>query len=105
MAMKKGLKARWVAALRSGKYKQCKDGRLELLEEEGVVSYCCLGVLREISPAVKRRHAGQSLNYLSGTALAYARLTDEQQVTLSEMNDDVARNNFKRIATYIEKNL
>jgi hypothetical protein len=104
MAMKKGLKARWVAALRSGKYKQCKDGRLDLLEE-GVVSYCCLGVLCEISPAVAKAHAGNSLNYLSAKALEYAGLTDRQQVTLSEMNDDVARNNFKRIATYIEKNL
>lgn len=44
------LKARWVAALRSGKYKQTTDGYLAIGSEDddGTFAYCCLGVLCEI---------------------------------------------------------
>ena len=41
--MKEEIKDKWVEALRSGKYKQCK-GRLQ--KKDG---YCCLGVLCDIS--------------------------------------------------------
>jgi hypothetical protein len=41
--MKKGLKKKWVAALRSGKYEQ---GR-EYLQADG--KFCCLGVLCEVA--------------------------------------------------------
>ncbi len=103
MAMKKGLKARWVAALRSGEYQQHKAG--SLVSEEGE-SFCCLGVLREISPAVAKAHANSNnVCYLSDSALRYAGFTHEDQKHLSELNDNGPRNNFKRIANYIEKNL
>lgn len=45
--MNKNIAKKWVEALRSGKYAQAK-GRLKLKDEKGT-SYCCLGVLCEIS--------------------------------------------------------
>lgn len=42
--MKKEVKDRWLAALRSGKYKQ---GKKVLRTEEG--TYCCLGVLCDLA--------------------------------------------------------
>lgn len=40
--MKKSVKKRWVKALRSGEYKQCRSG---MHDGEG---FCCLGVLHDI---------------------------------------------------------
>ena len=62
--MNPDVKAKWVAALRSGEYEQ---GRVYLHDEDD--RYCCLGVLCAIAPAtvnVKRnvdgRVAGQTLH-------------------------------------------
>lgn len=110
--MKTALKAKWVAALRSGEYKQYKGGNLtNALDEvniEAVVntiptSFCCLGVLCDISPAVQKYQGGES-GLLSEEAIAYTGITQEQQERLSYMNDR-GGSSFKRIATYIEKNL
>ena len=47
------LKARWVKALRSGKFKQ-STGTLKDVNNSGdVVGYCCLGVLCAISKPVR----------------------------------------------------
>lgn len=100
MAMKKGLKARWVAALRSGKYKQ---GRGSLQTGEG--EFCCLGVLCEISPAVKHRvkAAGQEAT-LGVVGYTYAGLSREQEDILTSMNDEGSKT-FLGIATWIERHL
>ena len=47
--MNKEIMQKWVAALRSGKYKQT-DGKLRSYEPDecGKYSYCCLGVLCEL---------------------------------------------------------
>jgi hypothetical protein len=54
--MKQDIKERWVAALRSGEYKQATGYLSEIvLDDEGnvkeVVGFCCLGVLSEIAVA------------------------------------------------------
>jgi hypothetical protein len=108
--MKKALKARWVAALRSGKFKQTAEA-LKKEEEDGTVGHCCLGVLCEVSPAVAKRtdSAGPYLGgwtqqgYLPGEALAYAGFDEATMIELTMKNDSGL--SFKRIATYIEKNL
>lgn len=41
---------KWVAALRSGKFKQGKN-RLHFIDDDGVSSYCCLGVPCEMYAA------------------------------------------------------
>lgn len=61
MKMNPEVKARWVAALQSGKYKQAK-GVLRQIDEAGnTLGFCCLGVLcnlhAESHPAVA---AGQT---------------------------------------------
>jgi hypothetical protein len=61
------VKAKWVAALRSGEYKQCK-GRLH--SPDG--GFCCLGVLSDI--AVKHgigewRHIGRGICFISDSSL------------------------------------
>src|SRR4051812_29792359 len=49
--MDPGLKARWVAALRSGDYRQ-SSGQLHITEGvDNVAGFCCLGVLCEIGVA------------------------------------------------------
>jgi hypothetical protein len=42
------IKARWIAALRSGQYRQ-GTGALCRLDESGDPSYCCLGVLTRLA--------------------------------------------------------
>jgi hypothetical protein len=100
------LKAKWIAALRSGDYKK---GRVSLRSEEN--RYCCLGVLCEVMnvqvPIVK-----------SGFPLldAYGPLYDRVKSTVGEeamaelwkLNDGVdhrREHSFPEIADYIEANL
>jgi hypothetical protein len=98
--MKKALKARWVKALRSGKFEQVAGG---LKDEEG--GYCCLGVLCAISPAVATRvgKCWENDTLLSDSALEYAGFDDGKQGELATKND--TGQSFGRIATYIEKYL
>jgi len=42
------LKAKWVKALRSGKYKQTR-GQLMSRDQKNKPTYCCLGVLERVS--------------------------------------------------------
>jgi hypothetical protein len=100
--MKKALKAKWVSALRSGLYKQTQ-GTLHRISARGNYSYCCLGVLCEISPKIKKLN-GVEDGVLIDKALDYAGFTEDQSNTLQSMNDD-GGHGFKRIATWIEKNL
>lgn len=46
--MKAEIKAQWVAALKSGEYKQCQ-GTLTRVAYDGTESHCCLGVLTELA--------------------------------------------------------
>jgi hypothetical protein len=107
------LKAKWVEALRSGDYQQTtgtlRDGD----------SFCCLGVLCDISGAgrwepVERASArphlhqyviGENYNqqYLPAALKAPNGLSDNIVDPLMDMND--SGNTFKQIADYIEKNL
>ena len=47
--MNKEIADKWIAALRSGKYKQGK-GNLKTVDEDNNESFCCLGVLCDIAP-------------------------------------------------------
>jgi hypothetical protein len=102
--MKKALKAKWVAALRSGKFTQ-GTGEMRSTNSDGGYSYCCLGVLCAISPAVAKYVPGYwtENGVLGPTACAYAGFDEDVQWELAGRND--TGNSFKRIATYIEKHL
>lgn len=91
-------KRRWIAALRSGKYKQ-GQGRLKT----GTGEYCCLGVacaIRETRPGAS---GGMVHNGTVRRDFAPARI----QSKLMRWNDAVGRahKSFKQIAVWVERYL
>ena len=117
MKLNPWVKRKWVRALRSGEYRQ---GRGAMFTGDG--GNCCLGVLAaEMVPEFcrtsgKRGLAARHFNDTPGTALELVgnavipndlavlwNLDEEAQNDLANMNDDGV--SFKRIATWIEKNL
>jgi len=99
-------KEKWVAALRSGKYKQdTEKGKLETVDGK----FCCLGV------ACKVAGVGNKNNVLSQAWIEDSKdfkikgvpkiLKEDTELPtrLAQMND--AGKSFKFIATWIEKNL
>jgi hypothetical protein len=110
--MKKSLKAKWLKALRGGRYKQ-GDGQLRSEDRH----YCCLGVLAQIEGA---RWRGEGTPFIGGRCVADEAggvmylsprlfgLSKKRQEDLGNMNDGCAAwaNNkmtFKQIADWIEK--
>jgi hypothetical protein len=104
----------WVAALRSGDYKQ---GRAYL--RIGVF-YCCLGVAADLlrkrglvgpweKPRLRTNLRIDGLDYaLTPEAAALLGLDDARQVQLQQMNDGAgvrASRSFPEIADWIEENI
>lgn len=94
--MDKELKDKWIAALRSGEYKQIQR---RLKSSEG---FCCLGVLCEI--------VGKDQNYIEVRSLLGSAGEPERGIVerLFRMNDGdtkVDGKSFPEIADYIEANL
>ena len=91
--MDKELKAKWVTALRSGKYSQGKGALLR----DGL--YCCLGVLCEVQ--------GRSDDWRKWNIHPFENdqgpITFAQAMPLADMND--TGKSFPEIADYIEANL
>lgn len=100
--MDQKLKRKWVAALRSGKYKQ---GKNRLKTKHG---FCCLGVLRDVDDPKCTRTTNEGL--LAPMDAERFGLTTGRMRALAGMNDgtgdyDGARKSFKEIADYIARNL
>jgi len=98
--MDKELQAKWVAALRSGQYRQAKG---TLKTEDGLM--CCLGVLCAIQ-GVNWRERFPLENDLKTSCLPdslSAGLDNDDMALLADKNDDGV--SFEGIATYIEKTL
>lgn len=102
--MKKGIRNRWVKALRSGKYKQ---GQSRLATKtlgpclKSIEEYCCLGVLCKIQdPGQAHWDGSESLP----PDILSAGLDNKAMQKLVMMNDEDHRT-FKGIATWIEKHL
>lgn len=104
------LKAKWVEALRSGKYKQ---GRGTLRRKNG--TFCCLGVLCDVEspdgwmaePLIGNyieRVDGCGPGYLPVRIAEAAALMTKDQEYLVVLNDS-DRASFSEIANYIEANL
>lgn len=126
MEMKARVKKLWVAALRSGKFKQAK-GQLVEIKNGNVKGFCCLGVLCHLHslahPKLARQYAGKE-NYLGEDAflpkevMEWAGLTsndggtvviDRHSGVLTFHNDGDShrrrRAPFKKLADAIEKQL
>ena len=100
--MKQSLKAKWIRALRSGKFKQAHD---YLYHKK---AYCCLGVLCKVADiSLRKARDGEQL---SDTVRLKLGLTKRQQQSLIQLNDGTfypkgEPRDFSFIADYIEKNL
>jgi hypothetical protein len=114
------IKSKWVAALRSGEYKQ---GR-KVLHSEAENTFCCLGVLCDLAVKEGIVHGETTFNPLLGTITTYVgsdnsstyqlpsdvrdwadlESPQESQSFLSELND-VHGADFETIADYIEQSL
>lgn len=99
MKLTKELKAAWVKALRSRKYKQ-GQGALRRTDFNGCTTHCCLGVLKDIAPPEF------ASKVISGSLLIDGNGDDvllpfPKQQQLAKMNDD--KKSFRFIAGYIEK--
>lgn len=104
------LKAKWVAALRSGEYEQT-TGTLRDVDGHG---FCCVGVLADVLDTAA--WSGSCWHGESGTMDSYKReeigIAREAMARLECMNDGVplddepiGKHNFTEIADYIEANL
>ncbi len=118
--MKTAIKKRWVAALRSGKYKQ---GKRLLKTEDG--KYCCLGVLTDLytkskvcSPEDKSEWESSRRIDGEGRVLPYKVriwagidesnpdvIAGKDKESLASINDSRPHYGFGRIARVIEKEL
>jgi hypothetical protein len=106
------LQARWVAALRSGSYKQ---GRGSLWRSDSN-TYCCLGVLCDISGMGEwvSPNSGAMMGYQFGNELSQFSLVhpilDAVDLNFVEVNELISLNDagglsFNEIADHIEDNL
>lgn len=96
------LKAKWIEALRSGKYEQCQDAL-----HDGI-GHCCLGVLEIVSGVPSRDKEILASRPVSkyGDEIdegAYQFLPQPVQVDLARLND--RGSDFSEIADYIEANI
>lgn len=117
--MDRRLKAKWLAALRSRKFKQGKGSlhQREFSETSDKIDerFCCLGVLCKVAGLEPRHpvHVG-AVSYVFAKRDSSASLpanfrdkigiTDDQQDTLISMNDD-ENAKFYQIARWIERSL
>ncbi len=101
------VKAKWVAALRSGEYKQATGA---LSEGNG---FCCLGVLCDLSAKEGRgawNHVAFEIDTRRAMAMppapvaAWAGLSGEDMDRIATMNDDDGCS-FVEIADHIDRNL
>lgn len=94
----RGVRRKWINALRSGKYKKGR-GKLCQIANQWDLSYCCLGVACQIGLAKPI----PSQNSIKDGFIPY-----DIQLFLTSKNDgtDVKRPwSFNQIANWIEKNL
>ena len=110
------IKAKWLKALRSGKYKQTRQGSLY---NEKTDAYCCLGVLQHCisGPDGVESYCYPSDDwYYSNIDVSLADISPKSlginakkehnsvQDVLASLNDN-AKYNFSKIADWIEKYL
>ena len=102
------LKAKWIAALRSGKYRQAKSS-LRRRISKSVVGYCCLGVACNIVSNRKWHRSDESVEMFDWGDVRYYTdhldfLDGKAIETLITMNDGEDAS-FDDIADWVEANL
>jgi hypothetical protein len=125
MKMDPKLKARWVKALRSGRYKQARNTlKTTVIEQDewelDGPRYCCLGVLcniinpkgwedlggtcQEWTPPAKVGSEDSCTSELSEAVRRFAGLSSSHHQKLMRMND-LDHSTFREIADWIEAKL
>lgn len=108
------LKAKWIAALRSGNYAQCRAALKDRIDHKnpGHYGYCCLGVLLAVEGAEPALgdEAGDLRRFGEELSPEFCKEIDLPPRTMSAlmgMNDGMGQpqKDFPAIADYIEKNL
>lgn len=95
------LKARWIAALRSGGFEQ---GLHFLHDDNHGEKYCCLGVLTCTVNGARGHTAAYRVNGLGAYTFIEQCISKEQSGHLQHMNDSEGKS-FAEIADWIEANL
>jgi len=116
--MNEEISEQWVEALRSGKYQQTRGGLRRFKED----TYCCLGVLCDISKIGEWKHIGDNTLYdysistlplqqalLPESVMKWAGMNTRAGYVPGEKHKGVVIQNdkgieFEQIADYIEKN-
>lgn len=98
--MKKELRDEWIAALRSGKYKQTQANLCN------IHGYCCLGVLASVAGKTdeEMQGLGSLANLEFDHGLGEYQDKSSLQYTLADLNDD-KKLEFTGIANFIEQNV
>lgn len=100
-------KKKWLAALRSGKYKQGRGYLLEI-DDQGNKTYCCLGVACKVV-RIGDQYLDSELITQDMVRAPKMLMSGKHVDVLTQMNDGgtagIIRKNFKQIANWIEKNL
>lgn len=92
---------KWVDALRSGNYNQCKH-QLRTNTKEGKSSFCCLGVACDVYDARLWRGMCYDNEVFSLPGYLLSKLNNDEDRILANMND-LDDKNFNDIAAYLEK--
>jgi hypothetical protein len=105
------VKKQWLKALRSGNYTQGQN-RLAQRKQHSKTMYCCLGVLCDITPDLRRRRVrhvdgivafADAETFLPSDFAQKIGLDQDAQIKLANLND--GGEDFNTIAHYIEENL
>lgn len=97
------LKAKWVKALRSGKFKQARG-----VLRHSPTRMCCLGVLRYLAdPKDTRSDGGGLFSFRQSEDFGLRHSTQRELAKRNDGNEEWKgkRQTFQQIADYIEKNL
>lgn len=103
--MKKELRDKWLAALRSGEYKQGEGQLVKRGISPGIVRYCCMGVLREVCDLSEFEYSKTAFTIVQ---LEEVGLPYSMQETLISKNDGTCgctKHSFSQIANWIEKHV
>lgn len=98
--MKKSDVLTWIAALRSGDYKQHRGTLCNTSDLETSNSFCCIGVAAKVLSL----KAKLGLSPVTSEVCYYLKITHLQQTELVEMNDALEYS-FPEIADWIETNI
>lgn len=108
--MTKELKDAWVAALRSGEYRQARGAlTTRIFDDEaddgayGTYGYCCLGVLMEIA-CPDSKYLWEYSATIADTERGRVGLKLDDHEHCIKMND-IEHKTFPQIADWIEENL